>query len=63
MFAFIVASTFYPDLLLPIIEWIKVKIEYIGKWNYLLTFLSALAESLPILGTIIPGQIILLSIG
>jgi len=39
---------------MPIIEWIKLQIESLGKWNYLLAFISALAESLPIIGTIIP---------
>lgn len=63
MFLFILVSLFYPNILLPIIEWIKLKIELIGKWNYLLAFLSALAESLPIIGSIIPGQVILLSVG
>lgn len=62
MFAFLTISLFYPDILLPVIEWIKVQIEHIGKWNYLLAFVSALAESLPIIGSIIPWQIILLSV-
>jgi len=32
------------------------------KWNYLLAFISALAESLPIVWTIIPGQLVMLSV-
>ncbi|MCH8518700.1 DedA family protein [Candidatus Gracilibacteria bacterium] len=63
MFAFIILSLFRPDLLLPMIEWIKVQVESLGKWNYLLAFISALLESLPIVGTIVPGQAILLSVG
>lgn len=63
MFAFLIITLFYPDILLPIIEWIKLQIEYLWKWNYLLAFASALAESLPIIGTIIPGQAIMLSVG
>ncbi len=63
MFGFLLLSFFYPDILLPVIEWIKSQIELLGKWNYMLAFLSALAESLPIIGTIIPGQVILLSVG
>ena len=62
MLAFIVLSFFRPDLLLPIIEWIKTQVELLGKWNYLLAFVSALLESLPIIGTIIPWQAILLSV-
>lgn len=63
MFAFLIITLFYPDILLPLIEWIKIRIESLGEWNYLLAFVSALAESLPIIGTIIPGQTIMLSVG
>lgn len=63
MFAFIIASLFRPDLLLPVIEWIKSQVESLGRWNYALAFFSALFESLPIIGTIIPWQTILLSVG
>lgn len=62
MFLFLIVTLFKPDLLLPIIEWIKSQIEHLGKWNYLLAFVSALAESLPIIGTIIPGQVIMMSV-
>ncbi len=62
MFAFIIISLFRPDLLLPVIEWIKAQVELLWKWNYLLAFVSALLESLPVVGTIIPGQAILLSV-
>lgn len=63
MFAFIIISLFHPDILLPLIEWIKSQVESIGKWNYILAFISALLESLPIIWSIIPGQVILLSVG
>lgn len=63
MFAFVVVATFKPDILEPIIEWIKTQIEGLGKWNYLLAFVSALAESLPIIWAIIPGQVVMLSVG
>ncbi|NDK09611.1 DedA family protein [Candidatus Gracilibacteria bacterium] len=63
MILFLVVTMFKPDLLLPIIEWIKSQIEVLGKWNYLVAFLSALIESLPIIGTIMPGQIVLISVG
>jgi len=62
MFAFLIITLFNPSILEPIIEWIEVKIKMLWKWNYLLAFLSALAESLPIIGTIIPWQIIMLSV-
>jgi membrane protein DedA with SNARE-associated domain len=63
MILFLIVTMFKPDILLPIIEWIKSKIEVLWKWNYLVAFLSALVESLPIIGTIIPGQIVLISVG
>ena len=63
MFLFILVSLFNPDILTPIIDWIKVQVEALGRWNILLAFLSALVESLPIIGTIVPGQVILLSVG
>ncbi|MCD5375279.1 DedA family protein [Candidatus Gracilibacteria bacterium] len=63
MIGFLVITLFKPDLLLPIIDWIKGQIESLGKWNYLLAFVSALVESLPIIGTIIPGQVVMLSVG
>lgn len=62
MFAFIVISLFKPDILLPIIEWIKSQVEGLWRWNYLLVFTSSLWESLPIIGTIVPGQLIMISV-
>lgn len=63
MMMFLVITLFKPDLLLPIIEWIKSQIENLWKWNYLLAFVSALVESLPIIWAIIPGQVVMLSVG
>lgn len=62
MFLFLIVTLFKPSILLPVIEWIKIQIESLWKWNYLLAFISALAESLPIIGTIIPGQVVMLSV-
>jgi len=62
MFAFLIITLFNPDILLPVIDWIKAKIELLWKWNLVLAFVSALAESLPIVGTIIPGQLVMLSV-
>ena len=62
MMLFLIVTLFKPDILLPVIEWIKVQIENLWKWNYLLAFVSALAESLPIIGTIIPWQVVMLSV-
>lgn len=62
MMLFLLVSLFKPDILLPIIEWIKSQIESLGRWNYLLAFVSALAESLPIIWAILPGQTIMISV-
>lgn len=62
MFAFLILTLIKPSILEPIIEWIKVQIEALWKWNYLLAFISSLAESLPIIGSIIPWQVIMLSV-
>ncbi|MBP6981611.1 DedA family protein [Candidatus Gracilibacteria bacterium] len=51
-------------------EWIKVGIDWIGNliqsignWNYLVAFLSACIESLPIVGTAVPGMNIMILVG
>lgn len=63
MFVFITISLFKPSILEWIVDWIKIQIESLGNWNYLLAFISALLESLPIIGTIVPGQVVLMSVG
>lgn len=62
MFAFITVSLFNPSILEGVVEWIKSQIEFLGKWNYLLAGVSALLESLPIIWTIVPGQVVLMSV-
>ena len=51
-------------------EWIKIGISWIweliktlGDWNYLIAFLSACIESLPIIGTAFPGMNIMILVG
>jgi len=63
MFLFLIVTLFKPSLLEPIIEWIKLQIESLWKWNYLLAFVSALIESLPIIWAIVPWQVVMLSVG
>lgn len=52
------------------VQWIKIWITWIGElittlgnWNYLIAFASACAESLPIIGTAIPGMNIMILVG
>jgi len=45
------------------IEWIGELIKTLGSWNYLVAFLSACIESLPIIGTAVPGMNIMILVG
>lgn len=62
MFLFLIITLFKPDIIIPVIDWIKWQIESLGKWNYLLAFVSALAESLPIIWILVPGQVVMMSV-
>ncbi len=63
MFVMMIVLLFRPELFEPVIEWIKNLIEHLGKLNYLLAFVSALLESLPLVWSIFPGQVVMLSVG
>lgn len=41
----------------------KVVIEWLGYWNYLIVFFSALIEAFPVIGIVLPWQNILLIVG
>lgn len=45
------------------IEWMKIIIDGLGYWNYLIVFSSSLIEAFPVLGILVPGQNILLIVG
>jgi membrane protein DedA with SNARE-associated domain len=45
-----------PDWIKSGIEWIWVLIQTLGNWNYIIAFASACVESLPIIGTAVPGM-------
>jgi membrane protein DedA with SNARE-associated domain len=49
-----------PELIKNFIEWIKIIIENLWYWNYLIIFLSSLIESLPVIWVVVPGQNILM---
>lgn len=53
----------YPEWFKIFIEYIKVIIESLWKWNYAIVFFSSLIEAFPVLGVVIPGQNILLIVG
>ena len=49
-----------PELIKDFIEWIRSWVDLLWNWNYIIVFTSAVIESFPVLGVIIPGQNILL---
>ena len=62
-FALIIISFVRPEWIKQGIEWIGALIETLGAWNYLIAFLSACIESLPIIGTAVPGMNIMILVG
>jgi membrane-associated protein len=45
------------------IEWIWELITTLGNWNYLIAFASACIESMPIIGTAVPGMNVMILVG
>ncbi|RKW22067.1 DedA family protein [Candidatus Gracilibacteria bacterium] len=45
------------------IEWLKIQINGLGYWNYLIIFSSSFIEAFPVLGVVVPGQNILMIVG
>ncbi len=62
-FAILIISFVRPEWIKSAIEWIGALIETLGNWNYLIAFLSACIESLPIIGTVMPGMNIMILVG
>ncbi|MCD5385055.1 VTT domain-containing protein [Candidatus Gracilibacteria bacterium] len=56
-------SIFKKEWIEQFIEWMKILIEGMGMWNYLIAGTSSLIESFPVLGIVVPGQNILLIVG
>ncbi len=59
----LVLSFARPDLIKDAIKWIWELILILGNWNYLIAFASACIESLPIIGTAVPGMNIMILVG
>lgn len=62
-FVIIIISFVRPEWIKDAVEWIGVLIQSIGNWNYLIAFASACIESLPIIGTAVPGMNIMILVG
>lgn len=62
-FVLLLISFFRPEWIKDGIEWIGKLIQTLGNWNYLVAFLSACIESLPIIGTAVPGMNVMILVG
>lgn len=61
--ALVIISLVHEEWIKEAISWIGTIIQSIGNWNYLIAFLSACVESLPIIGTAVPGMNIMILVG
>jgi len=59
----IITSLIKPEIIKSGIAWIEILIRSLGNWNYLIAFASACVESLPIIGTAVPGMNIMILVG
>ncbi len=62
-FILVVITLVRPEWIESAINWIGELIKSLGNWNYLIAFLSACIESLPIIGTAVPGTNVMILIG
>lgn len=53
-------SIFNKPLMIEIIEWFEVLIQWVWNWNYLIAFSSSIIEAFPVLWVVVPGQNIML---
>lgn len=61
--ALIIISFVRPEWIKNGVVWIGELIKVLGNWNYLIAFLSACIESLPIIGTAVPGMNVMILVG
>jgi membrane protein DedA with SNARE-associated domain len=59
----IIISFARPEWIKDGIAWIGALIQTLGNWNYLIAFASACIESLPIIGTAVPGMNVMILVG
>lgn len=62
-FALFLITLFRPEWMKIAVEWIGELIKTLGVWNYLIAFSSALIESLPVIGSVVPGMNIMVLVG
>jgi membrane protein DedA with SNARE-associated domain len=56
-------SIFKKEWIEQFIEWMKIVIEWMWMWNYLIAWTSSLIEAFPVLWVVVPWQNILLIVG
>ncbi len=61
--ALAIISIFKKEWILNFIEWMKIVIESLWMWNYLIAGTSSLIEAFPVLWVVVPWQNILLIVG
>ena len=61
--ALLVLTFVRPEWIKSGIEWIGQLITTLGNWNYLIAFSSACIESMPIIGTAVPGMNVMILVG
>jgi membrane protein DedA with SNARE-associated domain len=62
-FVIILISFVKPEWMKEGINWIGELVKTLGDWNYLVAFLSACIESLPLIGTAVPGMNVMILVG
>jgi len=58
-----IISIFKKEWIEQFIEWMKIVIEWMWMWNYLIAWFSSLIEAFPVLWIVVPWQNILLIVG
>lgn len=62
-FGILIISFIHPEWIEIAINWMGKLIQTMGNWNYLIAFASACIESLPIIGTAVPGMNVMILVG
>ncbi|MDD5769665.1 MAG: DedA family protein [Candidatus Gracilibacteria bacterium] len=62
-FGLIFVSIFKKEWIEIAIEWLKIVINGLGNWNYIIGLISSCIEAFPILGGLLPGTNVLLLVG
>lgn len=56
-------SLFRHDIMRLGIDWMGVQIKSWGEWNYVILLVTAMAESFPFVGAVVPGMNIMILVG